>query len=959
MEPVIAGGHRKFLATSVKANAALIVLSAFSGMASAQQNRITRPIDNQERVTLTGHIHPKATPANDRGRVAPTLKLSYVTLEFSKSASQKADLTQLLADQQNPRSANYHHWLTPEQYADRFGLSQNDLNAVKTWLQGQGLTVLNVARGRSWIAVSGSAAQIENAFQTEIHEYQVNGETHFANATEPSVPAALGSVVLGIRGLHDFRLKPLSVKPRSVKPRDYSDSVCGGNCLAPDDIKIIYNIQPLYAMGIDGTGQKIAVAGQTDIYLSDIQDFRNAFGLSTTNLPQPLLIPGSSDPGYLISTGDEAEADLDLEWSGAVARNASITYVYASDVMSALEYAIDQNMAPVVSTSYGDCEQETGTADLDAFQSWAQQGNTQGITWFNASGDDGAADCDDGRNPGLAVDAPASVPEVTGVGGTEFNEGSGSYWSATVSSTGASALSYIPETSWNDSEEDGMPSASGGGASIIFAKPSWQSGPGVPANNWRNVPDVSLSASADHDPYIVYTPAISGPDGCGDPCAYGGTSVSAQVFAGIGALMNHYLVASGKTAGMGNLNAMLYPLAQSTPGAFHDITTGNNIVTVQGCSGRAQSTCTAVGYYAGPGYDQVTGLGSVDVCYLATESPCSGSSTPPPSSTVNLTLISNLTSMSTTDVTFLIATATSTNGITPVGTVIFTAGSTALGSATLVGSNGVATATLAANGGAIGLGSVGSQVVTATYNGSASTVTATVTLSARATSASNGTPSISGVTNAGSYKQVYAPGEIIAVFGSNLAPSTASASSVPFPLTMAGVSAIINGEAVPLWFVSSGQMNIQIPYEVNVPAPATLEINNNGAVTSQTFLVTATAPGIFTVPGTNNISNGLPAPQPGTETTLYLTGVGAVNPSIATGAAPASSTSITDLPAPTQNVTVSVNGVPTSVEFAGIIWGLVGVAQINFTVPGGTPAGSVPVIVQVGSATATANLTVQ
>jgi subtilase family serine protease len=216
--------------------------------------------------------------------------------------------------------------------------------------------------------------------------------------------------------------------------------------------------------------------------------------------------------------------------------------------MTSVQYAIDQDLAPEVSVSYGSCEQETLSSDLSAFRSWAQQGNAQGITWFAASGDNGAADCDDQENPGLAVDAPGSIPEVTDVGGTEFVEGSGQYWSSTNNSTGASALSYISETTWNDSAEDGTPSASGGGASVVFAKPSWQTGPGVPANNARNVPDVALSASADHDGYYVYTG--------GSLQIYGGTSVPAPSFAGITVLLNQYLVSNGAQtgAGMGNLN---------------------------------------------------------------------------------------------------------------------------------------------------------------------------------------------------------------------------------------------------------------------------------------------------------------------------------------------------------------------------------------------------------------------
>ena len=633
-----AGRHPKLLILPVKSIGALLSLYVLSSFASAQQSRIIRPIDNTQRTTLTGHIHPKATPANDQGPVAGDLKL-YVTLEFAQSASQKADLTQLLADQQNPNSPNYHQWLTPEQYADRFGLSPDDITKVTSWLQSQGLTVASVARGRNSVAVNGTAAQIETAFQTEIHKYQVNGEQHFANATEPSVPAALGTVVMSIRGLHDFRLRP-----RAVKPRYNSENLCGGNCLAPGDVATIYNINPLYskATPIDGTGQTIAVAGQTDIYTSDITTFRSNYGLPPINLQQ-ILVPGSPDPG-VSNQGDLPEADLDLEWSGAVAKNAKILYVYADPnymfgVLSAVQYAIDNNLAPVVSTSYGSCELEDTPSDMLAYQSWAEQGNAEGVTWFNAAGDSGGADCDDRQHPGLAVDTPASVPQIVAVGGTEFAEGSGTFWSATSNpTTGASALSYIPETTWNDSIADGSPSAGGGGVSVQFAQPSWQAGPGTFLSGGRNVPDVSLTASADHDGYLVFT---SDPGSCEPlptPCTtvYGGTSVSAQVFTGIGALMNQYAVSSGKQSkpGLGNLNAVLYSLAKTTPAIFHDITTGNNIVTVTPCGRTAN--CVPVGYNAGPGYDPATGLGSVDVCYLVTGTACAAIAVPVTVSTLSL-----------------------------------------------------------------------------------------------------------------------------------------------------------------------------------------------------------------------------------------------------------------------------------------------------------------------------------
>jgi uncharacterized protein (TIGR03437 family) len=819
-----------------------LALGAMATAANAQPSRISQRIDNASRVVLTGHIHPQARPENDQGRVSPSLTLPYVTLTLAPSAAQAADLEQLLIGQQTPGSPDYHRWLTPEQYAQRFGVSDADLSRISAWLQSQGLTVLSTARARNWIAVSGTASQIESAFQIQLHQYLVDGETHYANASEPSVPAALAGIVKGIQGLTDFRLKP-AVRPLPNQPAGgrYTTPRSGAHQIVPDDLATIYDIKPLYAAGIDGTGQKLVVAGQTRINLSDIEAFRSTYGLPTNN-PQTMLVPNSQDPG--LSSSDLAEADLDLEWSGAMARNASILFVYSYDVMDAVQYAVDQNLAPVISTSYGLCEQQMGSERF-TLQTWAQQANAQGITWFAASGDSGGADCDDTQNPGLAVDAPASIPEVTGVGGTEFNEGNGAYWSVTNGATGASALSYIPEVVWNDSVADGTPSASGGGTSA-FPRPSWQTGPGVPADNFRHVPDVALAASADHDGYFVYTG--------GSLQIYGGTSFGAPSFAGIGALINQYLVYSGAetSPGLGNFNPKLYSLAQTASGVFHDIVTGNNIVTVA-CPTRSRScTSTPVGYSAGPGYDQTTGWGSVDVYKLV---------------------------------------------------------------AAWAGANSI--------------------------TGPHST----------------GSPAIGGLTNAASYQQIYAPGMILSVFGTQLATSSQAAGSVPLPSAMAGVSATVNGIPAPFYYVSPGQLNLQIPYEAGVGA-ATLLVNDNGLTASQEFTIASLAPGIFT--DQNGVVVPFGSAARGDTITLYITGAGAVSPSVATGAAPDPSTPLANLPAPVQGVTVTVGGLPAPYVWTGIPWGLVGVVQVNYQVPSGAGLGSQPVVVSVGnvaSPPATLNIT--
>jgi len=650
------------------------------------------------------------------------------------------------------------------------------------------------------------------------------------------------------------------------------------------------------------------------------------------------VLVGSRSPGSNAASGDLAKSDLDLEWSDAVAPNATIIFVYSTDVMTSLQYAIDQNLAPVVSVSYGSCEPETPASEYNAFVSWGEQANAQGITWFAASGDDGAADCDDTQNPGLAVDLPGSTPYVTSVGGTEYIEGTGTYWSATNSASGGSALSYIPEMAWNDSAEDGSPSASGGGASILFPKPSWQTGPGVPADNARDVPDVSLNASDDHDPHLVYT--------SGSLQLYGGTSVSAPSFAGITALLNQHL-ASG---GVGNVNPKLYSLAQSNAGIFHDITVGNNIVTVA-CPRRASDcTATPVGYYAGVGFDLTTGIGSVDVYKLVMGWNGGSTTTPPPTNpNVNVTLLSNLSTVATNDVVYLMATVTSTDGTTPTGSVSFSPG---LGVAVLTGSAGTATATLAVSGSQLGLGT---GTITATYN---STNSASVKVSVTASgSGSTAVPAVTSVSNGASFKPSFAPGGVLSVFGSQLSPATQSASSVPLPLSTSGVAVLVNGIAAPLYYVSPSQLNVQIPYETTVGSSAVVSINNNGQVTTQTFQVGASAPGIFT----NSAGALVPTASAaiGQEIAFYITGAGAVSPAISDGAAPASSTPLADLPKPTLRTTVTIGGAEATIDFIGIPEGLVGVTQINVQVPNGIAAGAQPVVVTVnGLASPPATITI-
>ncbi len=593
---------------------ALGLALAYIGL--AQPDRINRPIDRSHAVSLSGNTHPKAQPKFDRGPVDPSFQLSYVTMMLKQSEAQRAGLDELLAEQQNPASPNYRKWLTPEQYADRFGVSRNDIGKITAWLRSEGFSVESTARGRDWIAFTGTASQLEKAFHTTMHRYDIDGEMHAAISTEPSVPEALQPLIAALLGLDDFYPKAL----QHFRPTNTSSS--GQITLAPADLATIYDLQRLYQAGINGQGQKIVIVGATSVDLADIQGFRSMYGLSNATVQ---VIQTGPDPG--MNPPFLAEADLDLEWSGAMAPNATLIYVYSKDPGLGVFLAIDQNLAPVISESFVSCEQILPAALPPAYQTEAKKGNSMGITWLASAGDTGAAACD-GALPfatlGLAVNLPASIPEITAVGGTEFNEGEGAenFWNATNNANGGSAVSYIPETAWNDTSFLGVLAATGGGVSTLFPKPAWQTGAGVPNDNARDLPDISMTASPPHDAYNVLS--------AGRWQLQGGTSAATPMFAGILALLNQYLLANPSPAsaseslvghaspavGVGNINPTLYRLAQTIPAVFHDIVSGDNIVP---CEAESPNCVNGhFGYSAGPGYDLVTGLGSVDGYNLVT-----------------------------------------------------------------------------------------------------------------------------------------------------------------------------------------------------------------------------------------------------------------------------------------------------------------------------------------------------
>ena len=637
---------------------AILLLSFANSAPAASPDRIRGLVDPGRTQAVSFNIHHLAQPQFDRGAVDPAMHMDRILILFTLSSAQQADLDQLLADQQNPSSPLFHRWLTPEEFGNRFGLSASDHSKVVVWLASEGLTVNESGRARNWVAFSGSAAQVSRTLHTSLRHFLVEGKTHFANSLDPAVPEALADVVGGFLGLNDFYPKPLVIP---VSPAFNSGA---SHYMVPEDFATIYNLAPLYQAGMDGTGQSIAVAGQSDISLSDIRSFRTRYNLPAND---PKLVLFGSDPGGLGGSSN-LEANLDLEWAGAIAPKATVYFVYSTSAFNSMVQAISQNVAPIITVSYSACELNASPA----YRSIWQQANAQGITILAASGDSGGAGCDtQGSEPlatrGLSAQFPSVQPEVTAVGGTQFVEGSGAYWATTNSANSGSALSYIPEKAWNESVTAGL-AATGGGVSRLYPRPAWQAGPGVPNDSFRHVPDVALSA-AGHDAYYINFAGTFG--------GVYGTSASAPSFAGIVALLNQYVVAKGQQAqpGLGNINPQLYRLAQSAPSVFHDIVAGDNLVP---CSqGSPDCVTGTLGYAAAPGYDMATGLGSVDANALATQWNMATNG-------VRVTLVSSAAKGTLNDTVDLTATVAAASGTgVPTGTVEFVASSVSLGSVPL------------------------------------------------------------------------------------------------------------------------------------------------------------------------------------------------------------------------------------------------------------------------------------
>jgi subtilase family serine protease len=684
------------------------------GASSQIPSRISGPISESSLVMLKGNVSPLATAANDRGAAPASLQLKQMHLVLKRSAAQQTALTQLIQAQHDPSSPEYHQWLTPAEFGAKFGPSPQDVQRIESWLSSQGFSNVKADPGNQTIRFDGSVSQLQSTFHTSYHQYEINGQMHYAAATEPKIPSALAPVVKGFVSLNDFPVRSYSRKlglatynPQTHKATPqwtYPEGSGESFVVDPQDFGVEYDL-PNAALNsgysgttYDGTGQTIAIINDSNINISLVNSFRTLFGLPA-NPPQVIIdgndpgIDGVNNPDG--PNGDSGEAYLDVEWAGAVAPKATVDLVIAADTASesglilAAEHAVYSDLAPVMSVSFGNCEANLGASGNEFISSLWQQAAAEGITVVVSSGDSGAAGCDNPNTEtyatlGTGVNGFASTPYNVAVGGTDFyysswNQGTnaidtqlGTYWSGQTSTTPTESLKqYIPEQAWNDSQfgDDllnyynltgsstivgggggassdaycsGTLSASTGSCSVNlsgYPKPSWQSGTGVPSDKVRDVPDVSLFAADGLN--ASYYPTCASDGDCQSASGnnpvqitgIGGTSAAAPAFAGIMALVNQ---ATGNRQGQADM--VLYPLAAQYPAVFHDVVNGSNsepcqysatstsnspdciaasnAITVGGVTEGQLGTGTTPDYNAGTGYDQATGLGSVDAAVM-------------------------------------------------------------------------------------------------------------------------------------------------------------------------------------------------------------------------------------------------------------------------------------------------------------------------------------------------------
>jgi subtilase family serine protease len=578
-------------------------------------------VDDATVTALPGDRPAALSVVTDNGALPAAMQLPEIRLALKRQPAQQAALDLLVKEQQDKSSPEYHHWLTPAELR-AYGPAQSDIDKVTAWLGRQGLTVNSVSRSGMEINFGGSAEAVEKAFHTEIHNVTLHGEAHVTNMAAPSVPSALLPVVVGVT-LNNFFPKPLVERPTPA----YTAVTSSGTFYAvtPSDFDTIYNETPLlngsaFGTPITGAGVTVALIEQTQIQPADITSFRTSFGLNGYGGTLTQINPGGCKaPGFI---ADEVEAALDAEWAGATAPGATLLEAECKTVAplnfgveTALQNLVeDGTTATAFSISYGGNEVDEGLSFEDSWANLTEEAAAEGIAVFVSTGDSGVSTTEDGyASSGLFINGLSDTPNNTAVGGTDFLDTAmgedSKYWSSSNSASGGSALSYVPETPWNNScastviatvakttptklcmtdSSTGQPGVGGsGGQSVYFSKPSWQltSIPGMPNDNLRDQPDISLFAANGEFAHF-YLFCMSDKKEGGSPCDYsnstdllgnaaGGTSFASPDFAGIAALIQQAAMVSGSTPQTGNLAPLLYTLAAKQYASKSGITSCN------------------------------------------------------------------------------------------------------------------------------------------------------------------------------------------------------------------------------------------------------------------------------------------------------------------------------------------------------------------------------------------------
>ena len=721
------------------------VVCAASAAAQAT-DRVIAPVNPREVVALGGHHPAWASPQADVGAVPGNLQLQHLTVLLARPPQVQQALDQFLQNQQDPASPDYHRWLTPVEFGQRFGVSLHDIAAVTQWLQSQNLQVDSVSDSGVRINFSGSASAVANAFDAEMHYFTVSGEKRISITAEPQIPAALAPLIQSIHGLYTLINRPMH--RMSEQPGRIIASPSGGptpqfnlsttsHIIVPGDFAVIYDVPPATS-GVTGFGQTIAIIGRSRVNNADIEVFQSLTGLPIHD-PVTVIPPNGLDPGPAqtaapavgSASGDQVEATLDVTRSGSVALGATVELVISASgattdgIAIATPYVVDTTPVPaqIMSLTFGNCEANAGPAGVFFWDSLFSQAAAEGISVFVSSGDTGAAGCDAHGQPPpvpqiLSPNYICSSSYATCVGGTEFADAGkdAQYWGPNNPITLTSALMYIPEGAWNEPQNQ-LTSAfqavgTGGGVSSIIPTPPWQTGTGVPAARaGRYTPDVAFSASG-HDGYLVCLAAGGPINDCtvGNFAIISGTSAAASDMAGITALL------AQQAGTLGNLNPTLYRLAATSANEiFHDVTVATSAVA--NCSLGVPSMCNnstpsptglmggLAGYQVGAGFDEATGWGSIDVNKLL-----AGWGSVSALGVTSTTLSASANpALANTSVKFT-ATVTPTTGPTPTGSVNFLDSGILLGSGVLSG--GVAPFTATA-----GSLTAGSHTITAVYGG--------------------------------------------------------------------------------------------------------------------------------------------------------------------------------------------------------------------------------------------------